>query len=176
MSDSETISYTLTLEDMEARIRYFLSNSSEIRRQVRRMWTIFLLLIGLLSLFIWSSEGTLSDVAEFFLAALVVFVMIWTFTRKRTALNQTMQYFGDGTNPSFFGAKEATVDETGIVIRGRVGSSQQTWRAFESIEATSSHVFLELGCTTAHIIPLNRVSGGDVDRFVELVQRYYSAR
>ena len=169
------IRYDLSLEDLIAYTKYYMSHSESVRFQISRSrWLISILAITAVLIISYLITNTIAAYTLLIAAidGIVIFVIYPGLIRWK-ALRATRRLYDDGKNKTVFGWHTMRIEEDGFVEVTALTEVRVKWDAIETIETSLGYTFIFLGSAIAHVIPHAKVTEGDLTAFIEELGRRY---
>ena len=105
------------------------------------------------------------DQSVFFIRLRYFFVVILpAFRRYEERSDLRRKYLKDANG--FLGEHELDITDSGLRLRFDNIEMKVAWSVIERVEITPEYAFLYISPTSAHVVPLSRITNGDVDAFV----------
>ena len=160
------IEYDLTPEDCAAFGEYCVLNSPAVRRmtQVAVVGGIALSLITFGAF--WLRSGS-----AWWLAAGFAVAVAWGWYWPRQVVANARAGMSNRERPCLRGRHVMEALPAGLVAKCDVTEATIRWVGIHSIARTTNHVFVMRSDIEGFVIPIGRVTSGDIDQFVKEVDR-----
>lgn len=171
------IRFNVGIEDFVFFNRFNFSESEPLRRSILRNWILFAVLIMVIMAIISYRTGNWAVFMPFGALACVGYV----FWLKKILLDRldkaTRQIVSKEENRLALGEHEIEILEDGIRAKGRESEGKTYWRGLTRIVRGPEYALIFTGATSAHVVRKKSVVEGDVEAFLdELERRMASAR
>jgi Ca2+/Na+ antiporter len=165
------IKYSNTLEDLVKFNLYHFNNSPSLRRNKRFMiWGVPVIIILIFGLFTVVQNNSF-HVLVGILCSILYFIFV-SLSFKISVRRNVRKMYSEGSNMGIIGAHELVIEKDGLIEYSEVSEHKISWKGIERIARTNEHVFIYIGSVMAHVIPINGVTSGNIDEFVDLVQQH----
>ncbi len=169
------IRYENTVDDFVALALFHQEHSPTARRaRARAMWFLAAIILALTTLMaIATAKSGIITVTVGVTAMLVTagtgFLYLPRRFRNHLERQVRRMYNTEGENKSVLGAHELELIGNELVSRTTYTESRMRLEAIERVMASSTHTFIFVSATTAHVIPHDAVSEGNPEIFADAV-------
>jgi hypothetical protein len=162
------IKYTNTIEDNTKFQLYHNANSPSVKRTCLISRIISSLIFVILAVVGWLDHHI--GLASFGVIAAVIayFYIPYSIIKKTKKLSEKM--YKEGKNKGFLCEHTLEIRDNYLIEKTDQGEQSCLLSCVERICLTDEHGFIYVGSIQAHVVPIKRISEGDVDEFIKDLQ------
>jgi YcxB-like protein len=163
------LEYRVEEGDLHAFLDHHMQHS-EAARDIRRRQTYgYAFLFAIFGLVFWFFGE--AAVAIAFLVLGPVWVAWWPARARRIYRKRALALYREGQSPMLEGSHVLRLDDAGLVTTTPAAEARIPLTSVQRIVDTPEYVFIYVGAMRALIVPRRRVVRGDVNMFVQELQK-----
>ena len=172
MTDSLSLTFTLTMDDIVAWSQHHYAHSALCKRAFW-IWRIVLCAI----MFPAIVAITARDAAGITIALLGTGIYYFIFPRFywRALAKHVKKAYAEGKNKGMSGEHRLTIGDDGIASSSEVGEGKIGWAGIERIVEIPGYTFVYFGALAAAVIPEQRIVEGEYHAFMAELKRRWEA-
>ena len=162
------IKYTNTIEDHTKFQLYHNANSPSVKKHhfIARIIPVFIFMVlALLGYF----EHKVNLIFFGLIAAVITYFYIPYSIRKKT-VKLSEEMYKEGNNKGFLCEHVLEIEDNHFIEKTDQGESSCLLSCVERICLTDEHAFIYVSSVQSHVVPIKRISEGDVDAFIKELQ------
>jgi uncharacterized membrane protein YedE/YeeE len=163
------LEFRLEEADVLAFLDHHMQHSGAARDIRRRQIYGHAFLVVIFGLVFWFLGEAALAIA--FLVLGPVWVAWWPARARQTYRKQALAMYREGQNPMLEGHHVLRLDDAGLVAVTPAAEARMSLTSVGRIVDTPDHLFIYVGAVQAIIVPRRRVVRGDVDIFVQQLQK-----
>jgi hypothetical protein len=174
MSDSRSLTYTLTMDDVIVWTQYHYAHSALCKRS---FWIWRLVLCAIVFALVVAGTGLNAIGISGAVLSAGLYYFIFPGLRRRGVTRLVKKSYAEGKNKGLIGQHRLVIAEDGLESSSEVGEGKGIWAGIERIVEVPGYTFLYVGAFLAQVVPERGVTEGDYKAFmVELKRRWEAAQ
>ena len=166
------IRYELTLEDMAAFYEYYNKNDPQRKRERRRLYIAFIIVIAALVSLCFLPDPNILLMGGMAAVSTSVMLAVWWLTKYGLKRRLRQLYSGEDGR-GVIGTHRVEITDEGIIGRSEYSESKIAWGMITRIENTADHTFLFLGKAKGIVLPHHRITEGSLPAFLQTLGERY---
>ena len=162
------IKYTNAIEDYTNFQLYHCKNSPSVKRSHFIARIISSLVFIILALVGYLQEDMVLVFVGLILAVIVYFYIPYSIRKKIEKLSKKM--FKEGKNKDFLCEHIFEIGNDSLTQKTELREISTQFSCVERICLTDEYAFIYIGAVEAHVVPIKRVTEGDVNEFIKELQ------
>ncbi len=167
------IEYDLTLRDVvQFQVGQIDTDQATRRKSRLTVWGGASLIVAVLVVAGLSAGSWSYGLMGVVLAA--VYVLIIPRLLRMSIQRSTVKYYTEGKGQALLGHRQFTITDDGLSVRALGVTAPITWSQITRLRRRAGYVYIYTGPRTAHIIPEDRLTHGDMTAFLEELRAHVS--
>ena len=164
------ISYENTLEDAVAFNLYHFEHSPTFRRNQKILMCVLPIVLAVMFIPLAIARES-PGVVVFALVFGCLWIWAFPFMQRRSIARSSRKLYGEGSNKGFVCRHDLELTDEFLVEKSDGGMSSRKISDLEKVVTDQTYTYIYVGSLSAHVVPHERVSEGNLQAFVEELRR-----
>ena len=162
------IKFTNTIEDHTKFQLYHSANSPSVKK-LHFSARIIPISIFIVLAFLGGLEHKVGLISFGLIAAVITYFYVPYSIRKKT-VKLSEEMYKEGGNKGFFCEHVLEIGDNHLIEKTDQGESSWLFSCVDRICLTDEYAFIYVSSVQSHIVPIKRISEGDIDAFIKELQ------